>query len=459
MLAEHFRCPDNIPAFVVTGELSHNSGYFLFGRDILCYGQNSCEDPAASVTDPLHDAREHVITGNSSVQLPFDPIQVVNSLRCERYVQNLENGASRLFGNRALRAMYYSLRPSMSLSVRKQLQRLYFRGREKTPFPKWPVDTTIEAIFEHLLVLAMKSQKLDRLPFIWFWPRGARSCATVSHDVETAAGWDFSPQLMDLDDSFGVKTSFQIVPETRYTVSESALQCIRERGFEINVHDLNHDGQLFRDRKQFLRRAQRINQYARKYGASGFRSAVMYRNIDWFDALEFSYDMSVPNVAHLDPQGGGCCTVLPFFVGKMVELPVTTTQDYSLFYILKDYSTRLWREQISLIRAKHGLISVVVHPDYIIEKAARDIYTELLEYLCELKSSGETWIALPGEVASWWRLRSELNLVHKGDGWRIEGKGNEQARVAYAVLKNNDQLTYEVDDVRCDVSSGAMAAP
>src|SRR2546425_12755629 len=37
---------------------------------------------------------------------------------------------------------------------------------------------------------------------------------------------------------------------------------------------------------------------------------------EWFDALDFSYDMSVPNVAHLDPQRGGCCTVMPYFVGK-----------------------------------------------------------------------------------------------------------------------------------------------
>ncbi len=257
---------------------------------------------------------------------------------------------------------------------------------------------------------------------------------------------------MDLNDSFGIKTSFQIVPEKRYSVSESMLQLIRGRGFEINVHDLNHDGRLFADREEFLRRVRLINQYGQRFGASGFRSAVMYRNVDWFDALEFSYDMSIPNVAHLDPQKGGCCTVFPFAVGEMVELPLTTIQDYSLFHILNDYSTRLWKDQISRIREKHGLISVIVHPDYIIEKSARRVYAELLEFVCELRSQGETWIALPGEVASWWRLRSKLNLVRKGDDWRIEGNASEQARVADAVL-DNDQLTYEIQ------SSGAATSP
>jgi hypothetical protein len=203
---------------------------------------------------------------------------------------------------------------------------------------------------------------------------------------------------MDVDDWFGIKASFQIVPQGPYRVPRSFLEDIRKRGFEINVHDLNHDGRLFTDRLEFLRRAERINRYAREFGALGFRSAVLYRNVDWYDALDFSYDMSIPNVAHLDPQRGGCCTVLPFFIGKILELPVTATQDYSLFHILNDYSTRLWQQQISLIRGKHGLISFIIHPDYIIAEAARRVYIELLDILSKLRSQGETWIALPSEV-------------------------------------------------------------
>ena len=99
--------------------------------------------------------------------------------------------------------------------------------------------------------------------------------------------------------------------------------------------------------------------------AKGFRAGVLYRKQLWYDALDFEYDMSVPNVAHLDPQRGGCCTVMPYFLGNLLELPVTTTQDYTLFNILNDYSTNLWERQIELIMEKHGLMSFVVHPDYI----------------------------------------------------------------------------------------------
>ena len=76
----------------------------------------------------------------------------------------------------------------------------------------------------------------------------------MTHDVETSAGQDFCPQLMDLNDSYGIKSSFQIVPEKRYTVSKAFLASILERGFEVNVHDLNHDGRLMCDREEFVRR-------------------------------------------------------------------------------------------------------------------------------------------------------------------------------------------------------------
>ena len=360
----------------------------------------------------------------------------------KRYLANTTSAGRPRPANQALQSLYYLVRPLMGVAVRKHFQRLYFRVRNKASFPEWPVDRTVENVFERLLALSMRAQGVTRLPFIWFWPEGAPSCTILTHDVETAAGVDFCSQLMDLNDSFGIKSSFQIVPEDRYQLPDSFLQNIRKRGFEVNVHDLNHDGHLFRDHDEFLRRANKINAYGKQFGAVGFRSAIMYRNVDWFDALDFSYDMSIPNVAHLDPQKGGCCTVMPFFAGHILELPVTMTQDYPLFHILKDYSTRLWKEQISMIRAKHGLISIIVHPDYIINEAARRVYREFLEHVSELRARKETWIALPGEVAAWWRVRNQLTLVQSGDSWSIEGKGSERARIAYAILAGNS-LTFE----------------
>src|SRR5438045_5789037 len=118
--------------------------------------------------------------------------------------------------------------------------------------------------------------------------------------------------------------------------------------------------------------------------------------------------MSGPSGGHLEAEGGGCCTIRPYFINNMVELSVTTTQDYSLFHILGDYSIELWKQQVQTIMGKHGLISFIIHPDYILEKRAQEAYRSLLAYLCELRAQGSVWIALPGEVATWWRKRDEM---------------------------------------------------
>ena len=99
---------------------------------------------------------------------------------------------------------------------------------------------------------------------------------------------------------------------------------------------------------------------------------------------------------------------MPFFIGKILELPVTTTQDYSLFHILNHYSIDLWKRQLTLIMEKHGLASFIVHPDYVLEHRARDTYKALLAYLSRLRSEGKIWIALPREVDQWWRERSQM---------------------------------------------------
>jgi hypothetical protein len=266
----------------------------------------------------------------------------------------------------------------------------------------------------------------------------------MTHDVETSVGRDRCSWLMDVDDSYGIKAAFQIVPEERYSVSPAFLEEIRVRGFEINLHDLNHDGRLFRDRDEFRRRAHRINQYARAFGARGFRSGQLYRHPDWYEALEIAYDMSVPNAAHLEVQRGGCCTVMPYFIGDIVELPLTTTQDYSLFYILRDFSNEVWKTQIESIIGRHGLLSFVIHPDYLGDDTAQRAYRGLLDSLSRLREATRCWLPLPGAVEHWWRQRSRMSLVRDGGRWRIEGPGKERARIAYAELRENE-LIYHVE--------------
>ncbi len=343
------------------------------------------------------------------------------------------------------------LRPLLPVALRKYLQRRSLDGWDKIRFPRWPVDCTVDSMMQELLALALKERKGEPIPFIWFWPEGYRSAVMMTHDVETGKGLDFSPRLAEIDTSFGLRSSFQIIPEGRYKATAAVLESIRSRGCEICIHGLNHDGRLFDNRAEFLTRVKKINRYAKEYRAAGFRSPVLYRNLEWLSDLEFSYDMSVPNVGHLDPQRGGCCTVMPYFIGDILELPVTTTQDYSLFHILSQYSTSLWRQQIDLILQKHGLVSFIVHPDYIISERPLRIYRRLLEHLSSIREKRNIWFALPKQIDDWWRRRSRMEIIKTNGKWRISGPDTERARVAYAKLVNG-KVVYEIEQTPKDTS-------
>lgn len=433
-ITQYYRCPEAYCRFVARGPSGHSNGFFRLGEDITCYG-NYCGDyPTNHHAGTLSDALSEIEISDGTVYLPFDPSQIVDNLRRETYAQNWRGkNVLSVFAE-----LYYFLRPFLPVGIRKRLQKLYLNGWEEIPFPHWPVDFTVDKLLERLFLLAIRASGAEQIPFIWFWPNGAPSCAIMSHDVETMAGREFCKRLMDIEDSFGVKSSFEVIPEQRYKLTPEFLDSIRQRGFEVAVHDLNHDGHLYRDHEQFLGRVAKINSYGREYGAKGFRAGVLYRKQLWYDALQFEYDMSIPNVAHLDPQRGGCCTVMPYFIGNILELPVTTTQDYTLFNILNEYSTDLWKQQIKLIMERHGLMSFIVHPDYVLKPRELGLFEELLAELAHLRQERRIWIALPSEVNCWWRQRAQMQLIREGDGWKIEGEGVERARIAYASEKDGE---------------------
>lgn len=452
VLTSYYRLPAGWEKETSTRGKIGEAGFFQFGSQIVCFGESESGVAPKSSEAATFDAAKGVRKNGSDIRLPFNISNVIQNLRLEQYVKEINPNSHGILHHPFTRKAYYSIREMLPVKVRRYMQRSYFNGWRKLPFPKWPVDFTVDNLHEEYLRLLMEARGVTRVPFIWFWPNGASSTLILTHDVETAVGRDFTPTLMDLDARFGFRSSIQAVPEKRYEVPEEYVAEIRKRGFEFNVHDLNHDGNLYREYDEFLRRVQKINAYVRQYKARGFRSGAMYRNMAWYDAFAFSYDMSTPNVAHLEPQRGGCCTVMPYFIGHILELPLTTSQDYSLFHILNDYSIDLWKEQIELISKRHGLISFITHPDYLIEERARTVYAQLLEYLRKMVDRANIWAALPCEVDTWWRNRNQMKLVPQGDDWIIEGPDANRARVAYAVAEGG-RLHYELAKVTTGVGS------
>src|SRR5690349_1659456 len=135
---------------------------------------------------------------------------------------------------------------------------------------------------------------------------------------------------------------------------------------------------------------------------------------------------------------------MPYTFGNVIELPLTTTQDYTLFNIFSDFSIDLWNKQIDKIIEYNGLISFNIHPDYIIGAQPRDVYRRLLDRLRTVAAERNVWRAKPSEAADWWRARRGMRVVRAANGsWSISGDSTGRAHVAIARL-DGGKLAFEV---------------
>jgi hypothetical protein len=441
---DYYMCPQEFARFGLAKDLGKTPGFFRFGKKLTCFGRSAA--PLGQLPNgDLPDVLPLLQTRSGEIVLPFDPDEILENLRREKYVPE---GSAPSLAKKLVKKAYYLARPFLSVGIRKHFQRFHLRDRKQIEFPSWPIDKTADNLCAELMLLSVQANDNQPIPFVWFWPDEYQGCVLMTHDVEHEEGRAFCGDLMDLDERHGIRSSFQVVPEERYALSDAFLNEVRARGFELNVHDLNHDGNLFESRELFLERVNKINEYAKKWRAEGFRAGAMYRNADWSEAFQFSYDMSFPNAAQLEPQRGGSCTVMPYFLGGLVELPLTTTQDYSLFHILDQYSIDLWKQEMESLISSNGLAVFIVHPDYVIESRPQRVYENLLQYLAELCSQAKLWQPLPRDVARWWRDRSRMRIVRSGQSWNVVGPGSERARVAFAQIENG-HLTYRLENSHC----------
>ena len=130
--------------------------------------------------------------------------------------------------------------------------------------------------------------------------------------------------------------------------------------------------------------------------------------------LGFDYDSSYPDTDPFEPQGGGCCSLLPFFNDGLVELPITLPQDHTLFVILQDESEGRWVEKTELIRERGGMALLNVHPDYVLEPHLVAVYRRYLE---RYAGDDGVWHALPRDVSAWWRRRAATVPERVNGSW------------------------------------------
>ena len=119
------------------------------------------------------------------------------------------------------------------------------------------------------------------------WPKSRKFALVLVHDVETRIGYDRCQALLEIERDLGFVSSFNFVPE-RYEVKTELIRSIKDRGFEVGVHGLNHDGMLFLSNRIFQRKAIKINRFLDTWDAVGFYAPSMLFDPDKIKRLNRS---------------------------------------------------------------------------------------------------------------------------------------------------------------------------
>jgi hypothetical protein len=311
---------------------------------------------------------------------------------------------------------FYRVKRFIPRALQLRARQLVVRWQGAPEFPKWPFDWSVTRLLRFYAFCVLLAQGRSEAPFRWFWPHGHQAALVLTHDVEGGAGLRLAVELADLEEERGFRSSFNL--GAWYPVDQGVVRELTSRGFEIGVHGLRHDRSLFASRQSFDDQQAPLRELRDRLSADSFRSPATHRVIDWIGELPFDCDCSIPHSDPFEPQPGGCCTIWPYFIGRVVELPYTMPQDHTLFTLLRHRTPELWLEQATRIESEHGMIECLTHPDpgYLGDLQKRALYAEFLDATAERP---QLWRALPREVATWWRARDggegEHGLVRVGD--------------------------------------------
>jgi peptidoglycan/xylan/chitin deacetylase (PgdA/CDA1 family) len=338
----------------------------------------------------------------------------------ERYVDHGEKSG-------LLRA-YYTVRPLIPRPVQIAMRRRYAKRQARAEFPRWPIETVLVERQHAELRRRAAEAPGGRAPLVNFWPGGHRFAYVLTHDVEGPKGVENIRRVREVEARHGVVSSWNFCAE-EYPIPDGLFDELRAEGCEIGLHAIDHRCKLFSSRERFEAQLPDIHRYLREWDAAGFRSPALHRNADWMPELGCDYDSSYPDTDPFEPQGGGCCWPFPYFNGDMVELPVTLVQDHTHWEILQRHSIELWVRKIAWLREVHGLVNVIVHPDYLLTDERLALYEQLIVHLRSLEDG---WHALPRDVAAWWRRRAGLGLARDNGGLRVTGDDTTGATVAHA---------------------------
>lgn len=299
--------------------------------------------------------------------------------------------------------------------LRRSLARFSLFRRRPAPFPRCPFEPSVDAV---------RWARGERFR----WPAGRRYVVLLTHDVDTERGLALIPTFAELERALGVRSSF-FVCSHHYPLDIELLSRLESEGFEVASHGYNHDNRIAflsqREREARLRKI--VGRFRPEVPLLGFRSPSLGRTPDLFQSLagQFIYDSSVPDV---DLEGGGgCATVLPYYIGKLLEIPITLPMESSLLYLEvrpREIFER-WKEKLAWIQRVGGVATAVLHtePQLGGHPELRGLYAEWIACL-----GSDAWITTPRELARHIGANFLSSELGGGGEFRPDGRAAQERK-------------------------------
>jgi peptidoglycan/xylan/chitin deacetylase (PgdA/CDA1 family) len=328
----------------------------------------------------------------------FDPDEVIASVLNERYFEPRRPAHS------YVRLPYQALPGALRLKLFRCIVRAQRRSR--TSFPAWPVEPSLEAL--RWAVSCAWRMAMGRTTEPGRWPGGRRYALSLSHDVDTLAGFRRIPEIAALEEAHGFRSCWFVVGN-QYPIDAALLEGLRARGHEVALHGDRHDNRIaYLASERMASRLDACSAFLGRFEVVGFRAPSLLETAALRDVLRprFRYTSDVPDTEteSLIAPRRGCATCFPFQKQGLLEIPITLPVEDKLLLAGCGEEGLLdaWRRKLAWIRAVGGLAQVLLHAEPHLWQRSRGAYARWLE---ELAGDAAAWRANLGEIARWWEER------------------------------------------------------
>ena len=263
--------------------------------------------------------------------------------------------------------------------------------RAAPAFPRWPIETTIDAT----------PSGIDYA--------GKRFALLLTHDIDSRAELDLIEPIRARERELGIRSAFGFIPEMTWP-TDRLVDTLLGEGCQVYWHDLAHDAQLPWTTAQEVRQRIAAIDAASTWAPriTTFRSGQLLMSPSLLSVLgeRFAIDLSIPDSERGGPYGtvAGCGSVVPFRIGRLLELPMTMPQDYYLarvFGLNPRSIYDVWSVKLDHIARVGGVAVLNSHPVWInpVDRHAAGMWAMYQRFLEVAVARDDVLVSTPDEVS------------------------------------------------------------